>query len=193
MDDGRKAKLIFERTSNGTKIIESFDPENENPAEMQRGGWQAILDNFKKYVELTLNSKTPMLTPYLNFNGDCRQAMLFYSGIFGGFLAMQTFGESGMAKKSADNDRIIHATLKTADLNFMASDGRPDLTVKFGDSVAMSLGGSDEKKLRGFFKKLSVGGNVTMPLEKQFWGDVFGMLTDRFGVHWMVNISQQKL
>ena len=58
-----------------------------------------------------------------------------------------------------------------------------------GNTMAISLSGDDEAELRGYWKKLSAGGEVTMPLEKQMWGDVFGMCTDRFGLPWMVNIT----
>jgi PhnB protein len=74
----------------------------------------------------------------------------------------------------------------------MASDTPPGISVQFGDNTHMCIAGSDEKKLREYFDKLTKGGKVNMPLEKQFWGDIFGMFTDKFGVHWMVNISAKK-
>lgn len=131
---------------------------------------------------------TTTLVPYLTFNGDCREAMEFYQAVLGGELTMQTFGESGMPAPDEAKDRIIHADLKNEALSFMASDGPPDQTVKMGENVHMSLGGSDETKLTGYFDRLAAGGSVDMALEKQFWGDAFGMLTDKFGVHWMVSI-----
>jgi PhnB protein len=73
----------------------------------------------------------------------------------------------------------------------MASDGNLDMNIRFGDNISMSISGRDNAKLTGFFSGLSRGGKVTMPLAKQFWGDTFGMLTDKFGVHWMVNIASQ--
>ena len=74
-------------------------------------------------------------------------------------------------------------------LSLFASDGRPDQEVKFGNQVHLSLQGDDVSKLTNAFDGLSAGGHVDMPLAKQFWGDTFGMLTDKFGMHWMVNIS----
>lgn len=74
----------------------------------------------------------------------------------------------------------------------MASDGIPDRPVIMGDNVHMSIVGSDAALLTGYFNKLAGGGKVNMPLAKQFWGDTFGMLTDKFGVHWMVNITTSK-
>ena len=131
----------------------------------------------------------PTLTPYLAFNGKAAEAMKFYQSVLGGELSMQTFGDVKMAKDPADENRIMHAALKNDLLSFMASDGMPGRAVKVGDNISMSIAGSDEKKLTEFFHKLSAGGKVDMPLAKQFWGDTFGMLTDKFGIHWMINIG----
>ena len=102
---------------------------------------------------------------------------------------MSTFGESGAPVEDKFKDRIMHAELKNDDLTFMASDGEPTQPVKMGDNISMSLVGTDDSELSGFFNKLSESGKINMPLEKQSWGDKFGMLTDKFGVQWMVNIS----
>lgn len=131
----------------------------------------------------------PTLTPYLIFPGQTKEAMEFYKSILGGELTMSTYGESGMPTTEENRDKIIHAELKNDSLSFMASDDNEKSPVKMGNNVHMSLVGSEAEKLKEWFKKLSVGGKVDMPLAKQFWGDTFGMLTDKFGVHWMVNIS----
>lgn len=131
----------------------------------------------------------PMLSPYLNFNAKAAEAMKFYQSVLGGELAMQTFGEAKMAQTPEENDLVVHASLKTDSLSFMASDTPPSRPAKFGDNIHLSVAGQDAEKLTDIFNKLSQGGNVDMPLAKQFWGDTFGMLTDRFGVHWMVNIA----
>ena len=133
----------------------------------------------------------PLLTPYLNFNGKAGEAMRFYHSILGGELTMQTFAEAKMAQKPEDNDLIIHATLKNEGLTFMASDSMPGRPAKFGDNVHMSISGNDGSRLTKVFNGLSQGGKVDMPLAKQFWGDTYGQLTDKFGVHWMVNITAQ--
>jgi PhnB protein len=131
-----------------------------------------------------------LLSPYLNFNGNCAEAMQFYQSIFGGKLDMQRFGDTPeMPVPEAQKDKVIHATLTNDVLSFMASDGRPDQPVIFGDSVHMSLAGKDEVMLTKYFNGLAEGGKIDMPLAKQFWGDIFGMVTDKFGIHWMVNIS----
>jgi PhnB protein len=131
------------------------------------------------------------LVPYLNFNGNAGEAMKFYRGALGGELTMQTFGEAKMAERPEDEQRIIHATLKSPGLTFMASDTMPNREAKFGDNIHMSISGHEEARLVEVFNRLSEGGKVDMPLAKQFWGDTYGQLTDKFGVHWMVNITAQ--
>lgn len=132
------------------------------------------------------------LHPYLNFSGKTAEAMKFYQSVLGGELTMQTFGESGIPSSPEDKDKIIHADLKNGDLSFMASDGNKEHPVHMGDNISMSISGDDGATLKRYFEGLSAGGKVTMPLEKQFWGDTFGMLIDKFGVQWMVNISSGK-
>jgi len=131
----------------------------------------------------------PTLNPYLNFSGKTKEAMEFYQKVLGGKLTMQTFAESGMATKDEDKNKIIHALLENDALTFMASDGNAQHPVHMGDNISMSISGTDETLLTRYFQGLAKGGKVDMPLAKQFWGDTFGMLTDKFGVHWMVNIA----
>ena len=131
------------------------------------------------------------LMPYLTFDGTAAQAMKFYHSVLGGELTMQTFGEAKMANKPEDENRIIHATLKNEALTFMASDSQPGMPIKMGDNFSMSISGEDSPRLTEIFNKLAQDGKIDMPLAKQFWGDTFGMVRDRFGVHWMVNINAQ--
>jgi PhnB protein len=132
------------------------------------------------------------LNPYIGFEGNARQAMEFYKGVFGGDLTVSTFGEFG-AENSPDADKIMHSQLET-DMGFtlMASDTPAGMQRNPGDTITISLSGDDADSLRGYWEKLSDGGTVTMPLEKQMWGDEFGMCTDKFGIPWMVNVTQQQ-
>jgi PhnB protein len=132
------------------------------------------------------------LLPYLNFNRETKPAMEFYHSVFGGELHMSSFGESNMPVKDDEKELIVHAELKTDEFNFMSSDGGVMHPVHMGDNIHMSLIGEDEAKLTEYFNKLAEGGTVDMPLQKQFWGDTYGQLTDKFGVHWMVNIGPAK-
>ncbi|MCL4338680.1 VOC family protein [Patescibacteria group bacterium] len=129
------------------------------------------------------------LHPYLNFNGQGFAAMNFYHSIFGGELKTQSYGESGQARKESEKKLLMHAELKTDNFTILASDGNEEHKVTMGNSVNMCLVGNEAKQLTDYFNKLAEGGKITMPLAKQFWGDTYGMLTDKFGIHWMVNIS----
>jgi PhnB protein len=130
------------------------------------------------------------LNPYLNFNGNARQAMEFYRSVFGGNLSLNTFAEFG-AKDSPDADRIMHATLETdAGYTIMAADLPSDMEYRPMAGFSVSLSGDDGDALRGYWEKLSASGTMTMPMEKQVWGDEFGMCVDGYGVSWLVNISQ---
>jgi PhnB protein len=132
------------------------------------------------------------LNPYVSFDGNARQAMEFYKGVFGGDLTMNTFGEFG-APDSPDTDKIMHGQLETpAGFTLMGADTPSGMQRNPGDTISISLSGTDADELRGYWEKLSAGGTVTMPLEKQMWGDEFGMCVDPFGVPWMVDIVQQQ-
>ena len=130
------------------------------------------------------------LNPYLTFPGTAREAMEFYQQVFGGELTVSTFVEYGMVEAGAAADLVMHAQLETpSGFTLMGADTPPGMEYTPGTSITVSLSGDDVDDLRGWFAKLSEGGTVSMPLEKQMWGDEYGSLTDRFGVPWMANIS----
>lgn len=138
---------------------------------------------------------TVQLNPYLTFNGNCEEAMQFYKTVFGGELTISRFGDfSGPDMPTPEDyqDKVMHAMLRTDDLMFMASDCAPGNEVTFGQNMSMSLSGPDSEKLSAYFTALSANGTVTLPLAEQVWGDTFGMLTDTFGVQWLVDISVVK-
>lgn len=127
------------------------------------------------------------LNPYLTFDGNAREAMEFYRDVFGGELEMMTFGQFGQQETP---DKIMHSHLETpSGFSLMAADAPPQMEFKPGNTMAVSLGGDDHDDLHGYWDRLSDGGQVMMPLEKQSWGDEFGMCTDRYGTAWMVNIN----
>jgi len=129
------------------------------------------------------------LNPYLTFPGTAREAMTFYQQVLGGDLTMNTFGEYGQEGEGSDG--IMHAQLETTDgFVLMASDTAPgqNEAPSPGSTMSVSLSGDDDS-LRTYWEGLREGATITMQLEKQMWGDEFGMLTDRFGVPWMVNIG----
>jgi PhnB protein len=129
------------------------------------------------------------LNPYLSFDGNARDAMEFYRSVFGGDLNVSTFGEYGQPD-APGADKVMHAQLETpAGFTLMASDMPPGMEyAPPNGTITVSLSG-DGDELRGYWEKLADGGTVMMPLEKQMWGDEFGMCTDRYGTPWMVNIG----
>jgi PhnB protein len=130
------------------------------------------------------------LNPYISFADNARQAMEFYQRVFGGTLTLNTFGESG-AQDSPDADKIMHGMLETASgYSLMGADTPTGMEHNPGNNIAVSLSGDDADELRGYWEKLSDGGTVSVPLDKQMWGDEFGMCLDQFGIAWMVNIGQ---
>jgi len=130
------------------------------------------------------------LNPYLNFNGNARQALEFYASVFGGNLNLNTFADLG-AQDTPDAERIMHGMLETdAGYTIMAADITSDMEYHPMAGASVSLSGDDVDALRGYWEKLSASGTATMPMQKQAWGDEFGMCVDKFGVPWLVNISQ---
>lgn len=130
------------------------------------------------------------LNPYLSFRADARQAMEFYKSVFGGTLTLNTFGEFG-SPEGADADKVMHAQLETDNgFTLMASDTPAGMEHTPGTNITVSLSGDDTDDLHGYWEKLSDGGTVTVPFEKQMWGDEFGACVDKFGIPWMVNIVQ---
>jgi PhnB protein len=133
---------------------------------------------------------TSRLNPYLNFNGNARQALEFYTSVFGGNLTLNTFGDLGAAG-TPDAEKIMHGQIETdAGYTIMAADVPSEMEYHAISGASVSLSGDDADALRGYWEKLSEGGTTTMPMQKQSWGDEFGMCVDKFGVPWLVNISQ---
>ena len=134
---------------------------------------------------------TTYLAPYLSFDGNCREAMEFYQRVLGGNLDVSTFGELYPDESEDRKNKIMHSMLTNDFLTLMASDSPPGMEYNIGNHISLSLAGSDGEHLKKLWDGLSDGGNVVMPLEKQVWGDEFGMLADKFGMTWMVNITQE--
>ncbi|TFD23286.1 VOC family protein [Cryobacterium sp. TMS1-13-1] len=130
------------------------------------------------------------LNPYLGFRDNARVAMDFYQSVFGGEITRSTFGEYQASEDPAEQDKIMHSELTTpSGFSLMASDTPKSMDLPTSSSVTVSLSGEDEAELTGYWEKLVQGGSVTMPLNKAPWGDSFGMLVDKFGTSWMVNIA----
>jgi PhnB protein len=136
---------------------------------------------------------TTQLNPHLSFRDTARAAMDFYHGVFGGELNVATFAEYQASDDPAEKDKVMHAQLEAPNgIVLMAADTPNSMEVSGSSNIAISLSGEDEPELRGYWEKLSNGGQVVMPLEAAPWGDVFGMCVDSFGTQWMINISGEQ-
>lgn len=130
------------------------------------------------------------LTPYLNFRDNTHEVMAFYQTVFGGKLTMNPFKEFGVSQDPAEDNKIMHALLEAENgITIMAADVPNSMELKTGSDVSISLSGDNEEELTRYYNMLASGGTVIEPLEKAPWGDSFGMFVDKFGIHWMVNIS----
>ena len=130
------------------------------------------------------------LNPYISFRDNAREAMTFYHSVFGGELTLSTFAEFQASEDPAEAEKIMHGQLTTDnDLVLMAADLPNAMEHRTGTNFSISLSGEDETELRGYWDRLAEGGTVTEPLVAAPWGDSFGMLVDRFGISWLVNIS----
>lgn len=131
------------------------------------------------------------IIPYLNFNGNAREALSFYEKALNGKVTqIGTFGEANMAQEESMKDKVMHAIFESGALKFMVSDCPPGVSVRSGDQVSLSLDFKDPESIETTFAALSGGGNITMPLQDTFWGARFGMLKDKFGIHWMFNYDK---
>ena len=133
------------------------------------------------------------IVPYLNFNGNAKEALDFYViALDGKITEAQTFGAAGMADDESMKDKILHAIFESGNLKFMVSDCPPGVSVTGGDQVSLSLNFTELASIEKTFAALAEGGHVTMPLQDTFWDARFGMTKDKFGVHWMFNHDHKK-
>ena len=128
------------------------------------------------------------VNPYITFKGNCREAIDFYTSALGAqLLFKQTMGESPMSEMGpADN--IMHCSIQVGGSTIMMSDDpSPDGSPSSGGNISLAIGLNDTEQANRFFANLSEGGFVIMPLQKTYWAEAFGMLTDKFGIKWMIN------
>jgi PhnB protein len=134
------------------------------------------------------------IQPYLHFDDNCRDAMQFYQSLFGGELEIMPISESPAKDQFPEelHNQILHASLSNGDFNLMASDmcGQGDLNQ--GNSVQLSLNCSSEEEINNLYKKLSDGGQILQELKEEFWGALFAMIVDKFGVRWMLSLEKSE-
>jgi len=135
------------------------------------------------------------INPYLNFNGNCEEAFNFYKSVFGGEFPMISRYKDmppaeGQPAMNVDGEKIMHVSLPISrETSLMGSDvgGEWAKHNVVGNNIQLSVNAESEDDAKRIFNGLSDGGRVTMPLDKTFWGALFGMFIDKFGIYWMVN------
>jgi len=132
------------------------------------------------------------VNPYIAFKGNCRAAIDFYkSALDAQVVFTQTVGESPMSNMGPP-DNIMHCTIKVGDSTIMmCDDPRPDAAAG-GGNISLAIGLNDPARAKQLFGNLAKSGTVIMPLEKTFWAEAFGMVTDQFGIKWMINCDAPK-
>lgn len=128
------------------------------------------------------------LNPYLFFQGNTAQAIAFYQQVFGGQVRITRRGDVDPTATAGEKNQVVNALLTGGDITLRASD-RQDATNDPQTRIELSLVGTDEQRLRALFDGLAAGGTVRAQLERQFWGDIFGAVTDKYGIGWQVNIG----
>ena len=131
----------------------------------------------------------------LSFNGNCREAMVFYKKCLGGELSLQTIGESPLSETMPAKMKkcILHAVLSNKEFVLMGTDMVSESGLLKGNTVSLVLTCSSEKEIRECYKKLSQGGEQTHPLENTFWNALFGGLTDKYGNTWILNYNRGEI
>lgn len=137
---------------------------------------------------------------YLTFNGNCEEAFLFYKSVFGGefpYLGrFKDMPQDDANKMDAEmGEKIMHVSLPISkETILMGSDtgGEWASSFKQGNNFSISITASSKEEADRLFQGLSAGGNVTMPMDKTFWGDYFGMWQDKFGINWMMSFNENQ-
>lgn len=133
---------------------------------------------------------TARLNPYIGFRTEAREALTFYHGVFGGELQLMTFGDNHASQDPAEAELIMHGQINVPNgMTIMASDTPKTMALEGASNITVSLSGDEEALLTGYWNGLSEGATIIEPLVKAPWGDTFGMLVDRFGTRWMINIG----
>ncbi|HEY0039686.1 MAG TPA: VOC family protein [Flavisolibacter sp.] len=134
------------------------------------------------------------INAYLNFNGNCSEAMTFYRDCLGGELVLQTVKGTPMEAQcpAGKEHEIMHSSLTGDGFVLMASDMLGQGGYQQGTNFSLTVNCSSEEQIHSLFGKLAEGGQVFMPLGEQFWGALFGGLADKFGTRWMLNYDKPK-
>lgn len=183
MDDGRSVKITFAKIGNTTKIVESFEAESTNPIEMQKNGWQSILNNFKKYAE-----GSQKIIPHIWYDKEAKEAAKFYISIFPN-------------SKITNISRINDTPSGDCDIVSFELNGHKFTSIsagpyfKLNPSISFMLNfdpnrdKNARKNLEVLWTKLSEGGKALMPLGKYPFSELYGWVQDKYGVSWQLILT----
>jgi PhnB protein len=128
------------------------------------------------------------ITPYLYFNGNCEEALNFYSEVFSGILdRIERYATAPMPVPEDYKNKVMHARLSMGNDSLMFCDVFPGESIRTSGNIELTILPTSEEEARSIFNRLAEGGNIVMPLEMQFWGALYGKVQDKFGIKWMVN------
>ena len=138
------------------------------------------------------------INPYLNFNGNCEEAFRFYKSVFGGeYVTLMRFKEvpAEYPTPPQESEKIMHIAMPVGPHTILMGSDRPGSMGEgsFGDNLEIAIGTNSQIEADQLFNGLAAGGNVTMPIDNTFWGAYFGMVTDKFGVRWMVSYDENAI
>ena len=132
---------------------------------------------------------------YVTFDGRCEEALEFYKRSVGaevtGLIRWKESPDAAMKPPPGFEEKIMNASFRIGETDLMADDGMGQTKAEF-KGMTLVIEVADDAEAKRVFTALGQGGNVTMPLMKTFWTSSFGMLTDKFGVPWMVNVAAPK-
>ncbi len=180
MGDGRTAGVLFLAEEGRTRVVETFEPEGINPLEMQRQGWQAILDNFKRYVEASLQEEKVMIkhpiTPCLWFDHQAEEAARFYTAIFpnSSIGAISRYTREGHEIHGQEAGTVLTVEFKLDGHSFTAMNGGP--LFKFTEAVSFQVFCDTQEEIDYYWSRLTEGGEESQ----------CGWLKDKFGLSWQV-------
>lgn len=139
-----------------------------------------------------MNDAQVTVNPYLNFNGNSEEVMKFYQSILGGDLQIMRFGDAQIKVPEESKNKVMHATLAFGTAIIMAADAMPNHKIIIGNNNAISVNTPSLEDATRIYMGLSMDGTILVPLDKQFWGDTFGMFEDKYGVQWMVHFGMEE-
>ncbi|BBH19718.1 VOC family protein [Paenibacillus baekrokdamisoli] len=135
---------------------------------------------------------------YLNFNGNCREAVEYYAQVFGTEQPqIMSFGDSPPSPEfplpEEAKHLVMHARLNLLGSNVMFSDVFPGMPFVLGNNISLAVGSKDMDEVKSLFHKMKEGGTVVMELQETFWSKCYGQLTDKFGIGWQFNYDNGEM